>query len=400
MSDAEKTQEQVDAELAALRERVHALEAEVGRHQFWETEFKTQATLLRQLIDNLPAFISYVDVDQRYRVVNKSYEEWFQRSRSEIEGYLVQQVQSADSYQSIRPHLLKALTGEQVSYEHVLPDHTGIRRHLENRYVPHHTAQGAVLGCFVLVSDITEHKRIEEELLQAKEKAEAANRAKSDFLATISHELRTPLNVIFGYSDMLLDGEVGELTQAQGDALRRIDKSTRELFELISKVLDLRRIETGRLPVDVHTVIVADLLAELEAETQTLQDQSGLHFTWQVEANLPTLHTDPTKLKVVLKNLLGNAIKFTPQGQVTVAASRRDQGVELSVTDTGVGIPQHALRRIFDPFEQVDNAHQEVSHGVGLGLYIVKRLLDLLGGTITVESVVGRGSAFRVWISL
>jgi len=247
-----------------------------------------------------------------------------------------------------------------------------------------------------LEREISGREQMEEALREAKEAAEAANRAKSEFLASMSHELRTPLGIILGYIDLLLEKTFGSLREEQVDTLRRIDRSARELVDLITAVLDLSRLEAGRLPVEVREVQVPELLEELKAETQGVWERSSLEFVWQVEGALPPIHTDPGKLKVVVKNLIGNAVKFTKAGSITVAAHNHDGGVEISVTDTGVGISQEAIELIFEPFHQVDNSGQ--LGGTGLGLHIVKRLLELLGGTVTVESEVGRGSTFRVWV--
>ena len=247
-----------------------------------------------------------------------------------------------------------------------------------------------------LEREISGREQMEEALREAKEAAEAANRAKSEFLASMSHELRTPLGIILGYIDLLLEKTFGSLREEQVDTLRRIDRSARELFDLITAVLDLSRLEAGRLPVEVREVQVPELLEELKAETQEVRERASLEFVWQVEGELPLLQTDPGKVKVVVKNLIGNAVKFTKAGSITVAAHNHDGGVEISVTDTGVGISQEALELIFEPFHQVDNSGQ--LGGTGLGLHIVKRLLELLGGTVTVESEVGRGSTFRVWV--
>jgi signal transduction histidine kinase len=257
---------------------------------------------------------------------------------------------------------------------------------------------GQVYGTVLVFRDITERKHVEAALVHAKEAAEEADRLKSEFLATMSHELRTPLNVILGYTDMLLEGGVGVLSLPQRDILQRIERNSRVLFELISMVLDLNRLEAGRLPVDVKEVQVPEVLAELKAEMQGLCDQSGLSWVWQVVAGLPSLHTDPGKLKVVVKNLLSNAAKFTTEGGITVAVEEQRGGVELRVTDTGIGIPVDAQALIFEPFRQVDGSDTRPYTGSGLGLHIVKRLLEVLGGTITVESVVGQGSTFRVWL--
>ncbi len=245
---------------------------------------------------------------------------------------------------------------------------------------------------------LMEAKRAAEELLRAKEEAEAADRAKTEFLATMSHELRTPLNAIWGYTQLFLNDALGALTSDQIEALQRVDKNARELLDLISAVLDVSRLEAGRLPVEIREVRVAELLKEVEAETQEVREQTSVVFLWKVEGGLPPLRTDPGKLKVVIKNLIGNAAKFTEKGSITVNAHRCGSGIEIDVIDSGVGIPADELPIIFEPFRQLESAKTRRFGGTGLGLHIVKRLLELLSGRISVESEVGRGSAFHVWV--
>ena len=235
-------------------------------------------------------------------------------------------------------------------------------------------------------------------LTQAKEAAEAADRTKSEFLATVSHELRTPLNAILGYTQLFLADAFGELTSDQLYGLRRVDKNAQELLDLISAVLDVSRLAAGRLPVEIKEVRVAELLQELEAEAQDMWEQTQVKSLWKVQGDLPPLSTDPGKLKVVIKNLVGNALKFTEQGSITVEAQGRYGGIEIAVSDTGIGIAAHELPLIFEPFRQLESSEKRSVGGTGLGLHIVKRLLELLGGEITVESEVGRGSTFRVWL--
>jgi PAS domain S-box-containing protein len=261
-------------------------------------------------------------------------------------------------------------------------------------------ADAAVAGVVVNCRDTTERTRMEEELRQAKEAAEAATRAKSEFLATMSHELRTPLAVVLGYTELLLEDTFGPLKEEQAASLRHIDRSARELHNLITAVLDLSRLDAGRLPLDWRETQVGAVLQEVQAETHRLQEQMALQFVWEIEEGLPVLYTDPDKLKIVLKNLLDNAVKFTASGSITVAARRHQGGVEIRVTDTGTGIPREALDTIFEPFRQLEHAATRQHGGTGLGLHIVKRLLEVLGGTITVESEVGQGSTFRVWLPM
>ncbi len=232
------------------------------------------------------------------------------------------------------------------------------------------------------------------------QQAESANRLKSDFLATMSHELRTPLHIIMGYTDLLLEGEFGRLTAEQMDTIWRVERSARELFELISATLDVSRLEAGRLPVESQEVVVADLFAELKRELPAGREKSGVRVSWRVAPQLPVLRTDRTKLKVIIKNLLSNAVKFTEAGSISVKARPRKGGVEVCVTDTGIGMTPEALEIIFEPFRQLEGYLTRHYEGVGLGLYIVRQFVGLVQGRIDVTSEVGRGSTFRVWLPL
>jgi len=249
-------------------------------------------------------------------------------------------------------------------------------------------------GIGQLASLALENGRLVEEL-------ERANRLKSDFVATMSHELRTPLNVIIGYNDLALEGVFGDLTQEQHETLDRVRRSALELLELINTTLSLSRLDTDRQPLDVREVAIPDLIDELDTETREARERKpNVRMVWDLRSDMPQLHTDPIKLKVVLKNLIANAVKFTERGNVTVRAELRDGGVQFDVSDTGIGVPPEARKIIFEPFRQADSSTTRRYGGVGLGLYIVRRLLDLLGGSVTVESEVGRGSTFSVWVPI
>ena len=244
-------------------------------------------------------------------------------------------------------------------------------------------------GLAQVASVALEHARVVQEL-------ERANRLKSDFVATMSHELRTPLSVIIGYTDLLADGAFGALQAEQIETVHRVGISARELLELINATLDLSRLEAGRVLLEYRQVVLPEVIHQLDDETRELQERSGLQFVWQVAPDLPAIHTDPVKLKLVLKNLIGNAVKFTDAGSITVRAQAQNGNVEIAVADTGIGIPAEALPIIFEPFRQADSSNTRRHGGVGLGLYIVRRLVELLGGTVAVDSQVGRGSTFFV----
>jgi len=246
-------------------------------------------------------------------------------------------------------------------------------------------------GIAQLASMALQNARLVEEL-------ERANRLKEEFLAMCSHELRTPLSVIMGYNDLLRDGTFGSLTTEQTDILRRVDKNAQELFALITTLLDLSRLQVGQLPLDFSDISLPNLLREIETETQDWFEKPGLHAVWNIAPEPLLVHTDPLKLKIVIKNLIRNAVKFTEQGSITVDVHLCMGGVEICVSDTGIGIAPEVLPIVFEPFRQADSSTTRHYSGLGLGLYIVRQLLELLGGTITVESKVGHGSTFRVLI--
>ena len=260
------------------------------------------------------------------------------------------------------------------------------------RREPFGAQQGRIArGVAQLASMALENARLVAELRRA-------DRLKSEFVATISHELRTPLNAIVGYNELLREGEFGPLTAQQADVMRRVQQSSLQLLELINATLDLSRLEKGELPLDLRDVELPGLLRQIDADTRALPEKPGVHLLWEVALHLPRLRTDPGKLSLILKNLIANALKFTERGSVTVAVRGCHDGMEIAVTDTGVGIAPKDHAIIFEPFRQIEPCMTRRYSGVGLGLHIVRRMLDALGGTITLDSELGRGSTFRVWL--
>jgi signal transduction histidine kinase len=228
------------------------------------------------------------------------------------------------------------------------------------------------------------------------EELERANRVRSEFVATVSHELRTPLNIILGYGDLLLTDTFGPLNEEQRGTLQRMDRRARELLELVNSTLEVSRLERGQVPIDVQATSLRDLLATIDAETHELQERAGIVLALDVAGGDVELRTDPAKLKVVLKNLVVNALKFTEQGSVTVRVTAGDDDATIAVTDTGIGIPRDALDLVFQAFRQAHAPTTRGHGGVGLGLFIVARFVELLRGTVSVESQVGIGSTFVV----
>ncbi len=242
-----------------------------------------------------------------------------------------------------------------------------------------------------LASLVWQNRQLIEQLRQA-------NRLQSDFVATMSHELRTPLNIITGYTDLMLEDTFGVMNAEQRMTLQRVGRSAQELIELVNTTLQVSRLDTGSVPLEMRSFSIADLVDETAVETRELWDRPNLTLTWRVTKSVPPLVSDRAKLKVILKNLIGNAAKFTESGTIRVEVDAAADGIAIEVVDSGVGIPAEALPIIFQRFRQADTSMTRRFGGVGLGLYIVSRLLEMLGGTIRVESKVGQGSKFSLWL--
>jgi PAS domain S-box-containing protein len=223
-----------------------------------------------------------------------------------------------------------------------------------------------------------------------------ANRLKSEFVATMSHELRTPLNVILGYDTLMRDGAMGEINAEQRQTLERIHENALQLLSLVTATLDMSRLEAGQVHVEVQRVDLRTIFAEIEAQMNESRSNGSVRFEWQVAAEVPPLLSDSVKLKVILMNLVSNALKFTAHGSVTATARAENGEVLIDVIDTGMGIAADKQSVIFEPFSQGDHSIGVRYGGVGLGLYIARRLVDLLGGSIRLQSEVGVGSTFSV----
>ncbi len=227
---------------------------------------------------------------------------------------------------------------------------------------------------------------------------ERASRMKSEFLATMSHELRTPINAILGYNSLLQEGLFGALHEEQEDVLRRTRNAAEHLLSLITDILDLSRVEAGRVELRPTQLDPASFLNTVAEPVRPMAARKSLEFTVSVEPDAPSICADETRLRQVLLNLLSNAVKFTDAGSVSLSARRAPDGdgVRLEVSDTGVGIAEDKLESIFEAFTQVDQSETREHGGVGLGLAISRRFVRAMGGTLSVVSAVGVGTTFRV----
>lgn len=250
--------------------------------------------------------------------------------------------------------------------------------------------------------DITEVKRREEELRLSMEAAEAASRAKTQFLATMSHELRTPLNAVIGFSQLLLSGIAGEMPDSASGYVALIAKSGEHLIEIIDEVLDLARIETGELSLKRRRVDVALLLATIVEEAREQAENSGIGLTLEHVEAIPEMHADPIRLKQIVAELVANGIKFTPNGGVRVSAILDEDAGQISilVSDTGIGMRREDIATALAPFAQVDAGLDRRFEGCGLGLSLAARLTALHGGELTIDSVPDVGTRVQVRLPL
>ena len=237
------------------------------------------------------------------------------------------------------------------------------------------------------------------ELAERAEEAEQATEAKSRFLASMSHELRTPLNSIIGISEMLHEEAADEGSRELVEAHERIVRAAKHLLSLVDDILDLSRIEAGRVELEMQRIDIAELMRDVEVTVRPLAEKRGDELEMVCDAGIGTMQADPLRLRQVIINLAGNACKFTENGRVTIEALREApaerSGVRFVVRDSGIGIPPEDLQRIFEEFSQVQGTRGAFG-GTGLGLTISRRLCNLMGGDITAESTPGRGSTFTV----
>jgi PAS domain S-box-containing protein len=229
---------------------------------------------------------------------------------------------------------------------------------------------------------------------------EQASAMKSQFLANVSHELRTPLNAIIGYTHLMLEGVSGEISSGQRDKLTRVDSNARHLLAIINDLLDITRIESGKMPIQVERVVLSELIDEVMTEVEPLIAGTRLAVSRMLAPEVPEIRTDRQKVKQIVLNLLSNALKFTPQGSVSIVIGydHPQEEISVAVADTGIGISEENQRTIFEAFGQTDGSYAKRHGGTGLGLSICRRLATILGGRITLESRLGEGSTFQLFL--
>ena len=353
---------------------------------------------LRSLLDAFPGFITRIDEDYVYTYANEQVAQRLGLKPADMVGRTVDAVAGAERSAWLRPFFDRALAGELVTYErhHDRPNSDGLTDQVTLALgVDHRNGRPAV---YTFGIDITDRKRAEAAMQAAKNSADRANRLKSEFLANMSHEIRTPMNGVLGMIELV---QATKLTDSQQERLQVAYRSGEALLVILNDILDFSKIEAGRLdlhPVDFNLRTLVDELIEL-LHNRCDEKNLALDLCW--DANTPALvHGDDVRLRQVLTNLLGNAIKFTPAGRVTLTVSVQPQGIGFAVQDTGVGIPIEQQASVFDAFTQADGSITRQFGGTGLGLSISNQLVRLMGGQLALTSQPGRGSEFRFVLDL
>jgi PAS domain S-box-containing protein len=313
--------------------------------------------------------------------------------------------------------------GKVTNYELTARARNGTLTVVSYNATTFHDRDRVLQGVFAAARDVTELKLFEQRLQEKNRELEEASRMKSEFLANMSHELRTPLNAIIGFSEVLVDGLLGEMTDQQRGFIGDIFSSGKHLLSLINDILDLSKVEAGKMTLDLEPVQVSALFANSLAIIREKAAARNIQLTMDAPDELGTIRSDARKVKQIVYNLLSNAVKFTSErGEVALKASRvfrSDVGrlsessigrtfplldsefaefLKITVTDTGMGISPDGLERLYKPFSQIDSGLSRKFEGTGLGLAMVKLLADLHCGTVAVESEVGKGSRFTVWL--
>ena len=339
----------------------------------------------------------YILQDKKFQYVNPELENFLGYKSDELVGANQWKLVYPQDRAEVRETSRAMLKGErQNPYEYRIINNEGqIRWVMETVTSIQYRGRRAILGSFM---DITERKKSEVELYQAKEAAEAASQAKTEFLANVSHEIRTPLNAIVGMTELTLETE---LTADQKETLGVIQTSSESLLGLINDILDFSRIEVGQMEIEKADLSLRELVNDVAESMSVRAFNKGLELICSVDRDVPDrVHGDATRIRQVLANLVVNAVKFTDAGEVVIRAGMGDAGAPgqrellFSVSDTGIGIPERHRESIFEKFSQVDSSTTRAFGGVGLGLSISRSLVELMGGRIWFDSEEGRGSQF------
>lgn len=375
------------------------LQREVTERQRAEAYVRESEERLQSILDNATAVVYLKDPEGKYLLINRHYEEVFHISRSDLVGktdYEIFPRNVAAVFQANDRRVLDA--GRAFEIEEVVPQDDGLHTYISLKF-PIYDSRGRAYAVCGISTDISDRKKAQESLQAAKETAEKANNAKTRFVANISHEIRTPITAMLGAAELLMSSHESPAERLERSEM--ILRNGKHLLALVDDLLDLSRIDAGRLEIRRTETRLIDVLKDVLALSSAIRgEKSSLRFEIQIDSDAPeTIFTDRTRLTQALGNLIHNALKFTTSGSVElrVAVKREspDPRLYFSVVDTGPGISAQDLDRVFDPFVQVTTTMSRMAvAGVGLGLSLTKWIAESLGGSLTAESQIGQGSRF------
>jgi PAS domain S-box-containing protein len=378
-------------------ERVMASTIDITRRKKAYDALMNSEGQLRALLDTIPDLIWLKNADGVYLSCNAKFERLYGAKETEIIGkndYDFVDEELADFFFRNDRRAIEA-GKPTVNEEQVTFANDGHEEYLETIKSPMYDSSGKLIGVLGVGRDITERKHAEDILLHAKMDAETANRIKSEFLANMSHELRTPLNSIFGFSQLLNERVQGELNEKQASYVSNIMKSSKHLIELINDILDLSKVEAGKMKLEREKFNIADLVEDTVSSMKPLAKNKNTDLITDFMILDSEIYADRKKIKDILYNLLSNAVKFTPEnGRVSIKVNCDNETLDIEVSDTGIGISEMDQKKIFEPFRQVNSFMTREFEGTGLGLAIVKRYVELHSGTLNLKSEPGKGSTF------
>jgi len=370
-----------------------------------QTEAARAERMTRTIVDHVPGMISYWDRRLICRYANAAYGEWFGRTAEQMVGVHLPDLLGEERFKTIEPHIRGVLEGRRERFETALTKPTGAPGHILANFVPDFEGAGDVVGYYVLITDITTLKEVEERLRhtntlleEARTEAEAAAAAKQDFLSNMSHELRSPLTSIIGFAEQL-----ASRTALEGEDRRyveRIHDASGVLLATINDILDFSKLEAGQVEIECTLTDPAGLGRSVLEMFELQLLKKGVTGRFEAFDLPPFVSMDDTRVRQILLNLVGNAVKFTSAGSVSVHASydRGRQRLRYEVRDTGPGIPEERMSRLFLRFAQVDASTTRTHGGTGLGLAICRGLAEAMGGGVGASSAFGEGSRF--WVEI
>ncbi len=393
----------VARDAAGRATRVIGINADITARKRAELALAASEAELRLITEHVPAMIGHYDNAEICLFANSAHAARFGLTAEGIHGRPLRSIVGREAYRTIEPFVRRVLGGEMVQYERSYLASKDDERTAATTLVPGKDSIGRIAGFYVMMVDITERKRTEQALLAAKNAAELANRAKDAFLATMSHEIRTPLNGMLGMLELLA---LSRLEAADREAVGMALDSGRSLVRIIDDVLDHAKIEAGKVEIRPEPVSIAALLRRIANTYAAVASAKNLALSHKVDPRIsPALLADPLRLTQILGNFISNAIKFTASGSVEARAELVERGggsetVRISVQDTGIGIAAQAQQRLFRPFEQAAADTSRMYGGTGLGLSISRRLAEMMGGSIELESAPGAGTTISLLVTL